>query len=94
VKPDVVVGTSAKEWRNRIGTAIPEGQRNDTLARISGLLLAHGIDRHVCLDIIVSLNATHCTPPLPEEEILNLVASITRRELAKRANRRKECHRR
>jgi hypothetical protein len=94
VKPDVVVGASnTQEWRSRIGSAIPEGQRNDTLARISGHLLGHGIDRHVCLDIIVALNATHCTPPLPEEEILNIVASITNRELAKRATRRKEFNR-
>ncbi len=93
VKSEATPRTSSEEWRSRISTVIPEGQRNDTLARISGHLLAHGIDRHVCLDIIVSLNSTHCTPPLPEEEILNIVASITNRELAKRANRRKEFNR-
>jgi Bifunctional DNA primase/polymerase, N-terminal/Primase C terminal 1 (PriCT-1) len=93
VKADVAVGASAKEWRSRIGSAIPEGQRNVTLARISGHLLANGIDPHVCLDIILSLNATHCTPTLPEHEILNIVASITRREFAQRATRRKELNR-
>jgi hypothetical protein len=93
MNPGLVVGASTKEWRSRIGSPIPEGQRNDTLARISGHLLAHGIDPHVCLEIIVSLNATHCAPPLPEEEILNLVASITNRELAKRATRRREFNR-
>jgi Primase C terminal 1 (PriCT-1) len=93
VKADVAVGASAKEWRSRIGSAIPEGQRNDTLARISGHLLAHGIDPHVCLDLILSLNAMHCTPSLPEQEILNIVASITTRELARRAIRHKELNR-
>jgi len=82
-----------EEWRRRIRSAIPEGQRNDTLARISGHLLAHGIDPHVCLDIIVSLNATHCTPSLPEQEILNIVASIARREFAQRATCRRESNR-
>jgi hypothetical protein len=56
-------------------------------------LLAHGIDRHVTLDIIVSLNETHCDTPLAEEEVLNLVASITNRELARRATRRVEAKR-
>jgi hypothetical protein len=93
VKADVAVGASAKEWRSRIGSAIPEGQRNDTLVRISGHLLAHGIDPHVCLDIVLSLNVTHCTPSLPEQEILNIVASIARREFAQRTTRRKESNR-
>ena len=75
--------TSKEEWRGLLRSAMPEGQRNDTLTRISGHLLAHGIDPHVCLDIILSLNATHCNPTLPEHEILNIVASIARRELAR-----------
>jgi Primase C terminal 1 (PriCT-1) len=82
-----------EEWRRRIGSAIPEGQRNDTLARISGHLLAHRIDPYVCLDIILSLNATHCHPPLPEEEIAHIVASITNREFAQRATLRRESNR-
>jgi len=93
MKPNSGVRVPAEEWRKHIGSAIPEGQRNDTLARISGHLLAHGIDPHVCLDIIVSLNATHCNPSLPEQEILDIVASITRRELAQRVTRRRESNR-
>jgi hypothetical protein len=63
------------------------------LARISGHLLAHRINPNVCLEIILSLNVTHCTPPLPEEEIAHIVASITNREFAQRATRRKEPNR-
>jgi hypothetical protein len=63
------------------------------LARISGHLLAHRIDPYVCLDIILSLNITHCHPPLPEEEIAHIVASITNREFAQRATRHKETNR-
>jgi Bifunctional DNA primase/polymerase, N-terminal/Primase C terminal 1 (PriCT-1) len=90
VKSDAPVRVSTQEWRKRIGSIFPEGQRNDSLTRVCGHLLAHGIDRHVCLDIILSLNATHCTPPLSEPEILNIVASITMRELARKAPRHKE----
>ena len=82
-----------EEWRRRIGCPFPEGQRNDSLTRFCGHLLAHGIDPHVCLDIILSLNATHCTPSLPEQEILNIVASIARRDFAQRATRREELNR-
>jgi hypothetical protein len=85
--------TSKEEWRGLLRSAMPEGQRNDTLARISGHLLAHRIDPYVCLDIILSLNITHCHPPLPEEEIAHIVASITRREFAQRTTRRKESNR-
>jgi hypothetical protein len=52
-----------------------------------------GIDPHVCLDIVLSLNVTHCTPSLPEQEILIIVASIARREFAQRTTRRKESNR-
>lgn len=93
VKSDPGVRLSTEEWRKRFGSAIPQGQRNDSLARISGLLLAHRIDPYLCLDIILSLNITHCHPPLPEEEIAHIVASITNREFAQRATRRKETSR-
>jgi len=82
-----------EEWRRRIGCPFPEGQRNDSLTRFCGHLLAHGIDPHVCLDIVLSLNVTHCTPPLSQQEILNIVASIARREFTQRATRRKESNR-
>jgi len=93
VKSDAPVRVSTQEWRKRIGSAIPEGQRNDILARISRHLLAHRIDPYVCLDIILSLNITHCHPPLPEQEIAHIVASITNREFAQRATPRKESNR-
>jgi putative DNA primase/helicase len=93
VKSDAKVGASAEEWREQIGAMIPEGQRNDSLTRITGHLLSHGIEPHVCLEIILSLNMTHCNAPLPEQEILTIVASITRREFARRATRRKEANR-
>jgi hypothetical protein len=93
VKSNSGVRVPAEEWRRRIGSAIPEGERNDTLARISGHLLAHRIDPYVCLDIILSLNITHCHPPLPEQEIAHIVASITNREFAQRATRHRESNR-
>lgn len=93
IQPRPGVRTPAAEWRQRFRSVIPEGQRNDTLTRISGHLLGHGIDPHVCLDIILSLNATHCEPSLPDEEIASIVASIRNREFAQRATRRKEANR-
>ncbi len=84
---DAVSASSPQDWRSRIGSLIPEGRRNDSLARIAGHLLGHGIDPHVALDLMLSLNATHCTTSLPVSEVLNIVASIANREIAKRCSR-------
>ncbi len=81
-------GAQVKDWRHRGGATIPEGERNDTIARFSGHLLGRNVDPHVCLDLMLAFNATHCIPPLSEEEVLTTVASITRRELAKRLSGR------
>ncbi len=78
------IAVSDDEWRKRTGSPIPEGMRNDSLARIAGHLLAHRINLHVCLDLILSVNATRCDPPLSEQEVTVIVASIARREIAKR----------
>jgi hypothetical protein len=72
---------------------VGEGSRNDTLARITGHLLGHGIDPHVCLDLIISHNSIHCVPPLPDAEVLTLVANIANREIAKRTRTFKESKR-
>lgn len=82
------VAVSVQERRNSIGSIIPEGSRNDSLARICGYLLAHKIDPHLCLDLMIALNGTQCKPPLPESEVIDIVASITNCEIAKRSKRR------
>ena len=79
----------AEVFRTLGGSTIPEGQRNDNLARIVGHLLGHHVDHHLCLELMIAFNATHCEPPLSEDEVLRIVASIGRREEAKQAAKRR-----
>jgi hypothetical protein len=76
------------EWRTLCREGAAEGERNVTIARLSGLLLGRRIEPHVCLELVLIFNATRCRPPLPEEEVARTVASIARREYAGLAKRR------
>jgi putative DNA primase/helicase len=70
-------------WR-QFSNSVPEGQRNVTLARLSGTLLGRGVEPHLCLDLLLAYNNSHCRPPLAAEEVATIVGSIARREFAKR----------
>jgi putative DNA primase/helicase len=77
----------AAEWRTIAREGAKNGERNVTIARLSGLLLGRRIDPHVCLELILAFNATRCRPPLPEDEVVATVASIARREYAGRSEK-------
>ncbi len=57
---------------------VPEGTRNSTLASLAGHLLWHGVDPQVAFDLLLAFNRVRCRPPLPDEEVARVVASITR----------------
>lgn len=78
----------AAQWRTLARDGAINGERNVTIARLSGLLLGRRIDPHVCLDLMLAFNATRCRPPLPDREVVATVASIARREFAGRRQRR------
>ncbi|MFN3348887.1 bifunctional DNA primase/polymerase [Pseudorhodoplanes sp.] len=75
----------AAEWRSLTRDGAVDGERNVTIARLSGLLLGRRLDPHICLDLVLAFNATRCKPPLPDDEVVATVASIARRELGARA---------
>jgi Bifunctional DNA primase/polymerase, N-terminal/Primase C terminal 1 (PriCT-1) len=81
-------GQARADLRPLTSTPLPEGERNDSLTRLCGYLLSHAIDAHICLDILLSLNQTHCRPPLSEAEVTSIAASITSRELSRRMRRK------
>lgn len=72
----------AGEWVAAL-RAIPDGQRNATLARLVGLLLGAGIDRDVVAELALAVSATRCRPPLPPDEVERIVTSIAGRERRK-----------
>lgn len=58
-----------------------EGQRNERLTSIYGKLLSKNVDPDLAFNLISALNECRCKPPLPDEEVLALVISISKREL-------------
>lgn len=59
---------------------IPEGQRNDGLARLAGILISSGKDESESNLLLHSANMMLCEPPLPEREVDLIHASILRCE--------------
>ncbi len=74
-------------WRELIEHRVPEGQRNDSIARLAGLLLRK-LDTQegpsVALELILGWNARHCHPPLPDDEVMKTVESIAAAEIRRR----------
>lgn len=73
-----------RDWRSTVSAVIAEGERNRTLASLSGHLLRNRIDPWVTLDLLQAWNRTHCCPPLAEAEVAATVRSIARREISRR----------
>jgi hypothetical protein len=60
--------------------AIPEGRRNDTLARLAGAMRRVGMSRTEILAALLRVNVERCHPPLDQREIERISASIARYE--------------
>jgi len=62
------------------GNLIPEGQRNDTLARLAGTMRRVGMSKEEILGALEQVNRIRCRPPLPTREVEQVAASICRYE--------------
>lgn len=62
----------------KIPDKIPEGQRNSTLASLAGSMQRRGSSPAAIEAALITENNERCVPPLPVEEIKQIVASITR----------------
>ena len=69
---------SLADWRQLVHEGVPEGERNSTIASLTGHLLWHGVDPQVALELMLAWNRLRCRPPLDDEEVVRVVASITR----------------
>lgn len=72
------VGHSRLHWRRLIREGVGEGARNNTIASLTGHLLQRGVDLDVAAELMLAWNRTHCRPPLPDAEVMRVVASIGR----------------
>jgi hypothetical protein len=65
-------------WRSLARGDVEEGQRNTTIASFAGHLLWHGVDPEVVSELLLSWNRVRCRPPLDDDEVARVVASITK----------------
>ncbi|MGO8840731.1 MAG: primase alpha helix C-terminal domain-containing protein [Methyloceanibacter sp.] len=50
-----------------------EGQRNSTVASLTGHLLWHGVDPDVTLELLLAWNRVRCRPPLDDAEVAQVL---------------------
>jgi hypothetical protein len=73
-----LVGRSLPQWRHLVREGVSEGERNSTIASLTGHLLWHGVDPEVALEVMLAWNRMRCRPPLDDAEVARTVASITK----------------
>ncbi len=76
-------------WRSLVREGVTQGQRNSTIASFAGHLLWHGVDPEIVLELLLGWNRTRCRPPLDDDEVARVVASITKLH-AREAEERKD----
>lgn len=72
------IGRGPAQWRRLVREGIGEGQRNNTIASLTGHLLWRDVDLDVVVELMLAWNRTHCRPPLPDDEVVQVVHSIAR----------------
>jgi len=71
-------GHSIDHWRALVRRPVPPGERNNTVASLTGHLLWHGVDPEVAIELLLGWNRLRCDPPLTDDEVIRTVLSITR----------------
>jgi hypothetical protein len=66
------------DWRRLVREGVPEGQRNSSIAALTGHLLRHQVDPEVVLELLLSWNRMRCRPPLQDAEVAQVVSNIVR----------------
>jgi putative DNA primase/helicase len=65
-----------------IGETIPEGRRNITLTSLAGTMRRRGLDAVEIEPSLLVVNERRCDPPLTEDEVREVAASVCRYEPA------------
>ena len=79
-------GRSTADWHRTIAGTIPEGQRNQTLARVAGLLFRR-LPAEIASELAYCWARVKMSPPLPEREVLRTIDSIAGLELRREGGR-------
>jgi hypothetical protein len=70
------VGNTSTSSTTPVVAAIPSGERNTALASIAGKLRHVGLAPDELAATLVAVNTTRCRPPLPEQEVRRIAASV------------------
>ena len=68
-------------WAQMLREGIPEGQRNASLARLTGHWLRRYLPAYEVDELVHLVNAERCRPPLPRAEVDRIIQSVAGREL-------------
>lgn len=68
----------ATQPRFELAPVVPEGTRNDNLFRMAAKLTGVGLRTTEILPLVLAANDTHCKPPLPFNEVVDLTRSAAR----------------
>lgn len=82
------VGHPPTYWRKLVREGVAEGERNSTLASLTGHLLWRGVDPEVAMELLLAWNRMQCRPPLPDEEVARVVESVARLHASQAAGRK------
>lgn len=77
---DALAASNGMPASSKPANAIPEGQRNETLARLAGAMRRVGMSQAEIFAALRQVNADRCTPPLPLREVERTAASVARYE--------------
>jgi hypothetical protein len=55
---------------------VPEGERNSSVASLTGHLLWHEVDPEIVLELMLGWNRLRCHPPLDDDEVAQVVRNI------------------
>lgn len=75
--------TSVADWGKILG-GTEEGQRNDSLSRLAGLLFRSGLHPHIATELCLCWNESRCKPSLTQDEALRTINSIANCEFQKK----------
>jgi hypothetical protein len=76
--------TPPEEWLKLVTAGVAEGARNQTIARIAGLLFRRLPDPALAAELVACWNRVKCRPPLGAEELKRTVDSIAAKEMRRR----------
>lgn len=75
---------TTEQWRQLVSQGAAEGRRNASIAALAGHLLRKYVDPYMALSLLLAWNEARCSPPLSEDEVIQVVNSVALLEARRR----------